>query len=124
MNSLYVDIVYLLSGGDHNLCLKDLRQEVVEKLDSALKKDQTAWKQICLSFGIGISSGFNEIFKTFPNTPLEKFLVVLKALRLDGLIDLLKEKKPKVGRSLQLALRPQEIEKLRNPDDRPISHAS
>ena len=129
LNSLYVGI-HLLSGDDHKLCWKDLSREVIEKLEGRLLKDQTAFKQICQSFGIdrplfypreGTLSG---ILRMFPDTPVKLFKEVFEALQLYDLIDLLEEGKPRATRSLRLALRSQEIEKLRNPDDRPISSHS
>ena len=60
----------------------------------------------------------------FPNTPVKLLKEVFEALQLYDLIDLLEEGKPRATRSLRPALRLQEIEKLRNPDDRPISYHS
>ena len=129
MNSSYVGI-HLLSGDDHKLCWKDLSSEVIRKLDVRLKNDQTAFKQICQTFGIDISPfpyqtiTFDEILSLFPNTPVKLLKEVFEALQLYDLIDLLEEGKPRATRSLRPALRLQEIEKLRNPDDRPISYHS
>lgn len=129
LNSLYVGI-HLFSGDDHKLCWKDLRIEVIEKLDVRLKNDQTAFKQICQKFGIDIPSflyqeiKFDEILRMFPNTPVKLLKEVFEALQLYDLIDLLEEAKPQATRSLRPVLRLQEIEKLRNPDDRPISYHS
>ena len=129
LNSLYVGI-HLFSGDDHKLCLKDLSSELIRKLKGRLKNDQTAVKQICRSFGIdrslflsraGIFSG---ILIMFPDTPVKLLKEVFEALQLYDLIDLLEEGKPQATRSLRPALRLQEIEKLRNPDDRPISYHS
>ena len=129
MNSLYVGI-HFFSGDDHKLCWKDLRSEVIGKLDVRLKNDQTAFKQICQTFGIDISPfpyqtiTFDEILSLFPNTPVKLLKEVFEALQLYDLIDLLEEGKPRATRSLRPALRLQEVEKLRNPDDRPISYHS
>ena len=60
----------------------------------------------------------------FPDTPVKLLKEVFEALQLYDLIDLLEEGKPRATRSLRPALRLQEIEKLRNPDDRPISYHS
>ena len=60
----------------------------------------------------------------FPDTPVKLLKEVFEALQLYDLIDLLEEGKPRGTRSLRPALRLQEIEKLRNPDDRPISYHS
>ena len=128
MNSLYVGI-RLFSGDDHKLCWKDLSGEVIRKLDVRLKNDQTAFKQIFQTFGIdrpgfcweGVLSG---ILSMFPDTPVKLLKEVFEALHLYDLIDLLEEGKPRATRSLRPALRLQEIEKLRNPDDRPISYHS
>ena len=130
MNSSYVGIVYLLSGGDHNLCWKDLSEEVINELDTRLNGDQTAFKQICQSFGMDSSlffvraSVFSKILGMFPDTLVKLLKEVFEALQLYDLIDLLEEGKPLATRSLRLALRLQEIEKLRNSDDRPISYHS
>ena len=129
LNSLYVGI-HLFSGDDHKLCWKDLSGEVIRKLERRLKNDQTAFKQICQSFGIDKSpffsraSTFGRILNVFPHTPVSLLKEVFEALQLYDLIDLLEEGKPRATRSLRLALRSQEIEKLRNPDDRPISYHS
>ena len=129
LNSLYVGI-HLFSGDDHKLCWKDLSSEVIRKLEGRLKNDQTAFKQICQSFGIKRSPFFprarifSEILSMFPDTPVKLLKEVFEALQLYDLIDLLEEGKPRATRSLRPALPLQEIEKLRNPDDRPISYHS
>ena len=129
MNSSYVGI-HLLSGDDHKLCWKDLSSEVIRKLDVRLKNDQTAFKQIHQSFGIDRpslsywESAFSEILSLFPDTPVKLLKEVFEALQLYDLIDLLEEVKSRATRSLRPALRLQEIEKLRNPGDRPISYHS
>ena len=129
LNSLYVGI-HFLSGDDHKLCWKDLSREVIRKLERRLKNDQTAFKQICQSFGIdGLwffsrKRKLSEILGMFPDTPVKLFKEVFEALQLHDLIDLLEEEKPRATSSLRPALRLQEIEKLRNPDDRPISYHS
>ena len=129
MNSLYVGI-HFFSGDDHKFCWKDLRSEVIRKLDVRLKNDQTAFKQIHQSFGIDRPSlsywegAFSEILSLFPDTPVKLLKEVFEALQLYDLIDLLEEGKPRATRSLRPALRLQEIEKLRNPNDRPISYHS
>ena len=115
-----------MSGDDHKLCLRDLSKEVFRKLERRLENDQTAVKQICQSFGIDRSraSTFSGILSMFPDTPVKLLKEVFEALQLYDLIDLLEEGKPRATRSLRPALRLQEIEKLRNPDDRPISYHS
>ena len=129
MNSLYVGI-HLFSGDDRKLCWKDLGSEVIRKLERRLKNDQTAFKQICQSFGIdrtplfSRASTFGRILNVFPYTPVSLLKEVFEALQLYDLIDLLEEGKPRDTGSLRPALRLQEIEKLRNPDDRPISYHS
>ena len=129
LNSLYIGI-HFFSGDDHKLCWKDLRSEVIGKLNVRLKNDQIAAKQILQTFGIDISPSFYwrikfcEILSMFPDTPLKLLKEVFEALQLYDLIDLLEEGKPRATRSLRPALRLQEIEKLRNPDDRPISYHS
>ena len=129
MNSLYVGI-HLFSGDDHQLCWKDLSGEVIRKLDVRLKNDQTAFKQIFQTFGMDRSgffywkSTFSGILSMFPDTPVKLLKEVFEALHLYDLIDLLEEGKPRATRSLRPALRLQEIEKLRNPDDLPISYHS
>ena len=129
LNSLYVGI-HLFSDDDHKLCWKDLSGEVIRKLERRLKNDETAYKQICQSFGIDKSpffsraSTFGRILNVFPDTPVKLLKEVFEALQLYDLIDLLEEGKPRATRSLRPALRLQEIEKLRNPDDRPISYHS
>ena len=106
LNSSYVDIVYLFSGDDHNLCWKDLSEEVISELDIKLKGDQTAFKQICQSFGMDSSqfysrnSVFIEILGMFPDTPVKLLKEVFEALQLYDLIDLLEEGKPRATRSL------------------------
>ena len=129
MNSLYVGI-HLFSGDDRKLCWKDLGSEVIRKLERRLKNDQTAFKQICQSFGIdrtplfSRASTFGRILNVFPYTPVSLLKEVFEALQLYDLIDLLEEEKSRATRSLRPALRLQEIEKLRNPDDLPISYHS
>ena len=125
LNSLYVGI-HLFSGDDHKLCCKDLGGEVIKKLEGRLKNDETALKQIFQSFGIDRlrASTFSGILSMFPDTPVKLLKEVFEALQLYDLIDLLEEGKPRATRSLRPALRLQEIEKLRNPDDRPISYHS
>ena len=129
LNSLYVGI-HLFSGDDHKLCLKDLNIKLIEKLEGRLKNDQTAFEQICRSFGIDRSlflsreSIFSGILSMFPYTPVKLLKEVFEALQLYDLIDLLEEGKPRATRSLRPVLRLQEIEKLRNRDDRPISYHS
>ena len=119
-----------MSGDDHKLCLGDLSEEVFRKLEIRLENDQTAVKQIFQSFGIERSlfsfwaSKFSRIFSMFPGTPVKLLKEVFEALQLYDLIDLLEEGKPRATRSLRPALRLQEIEKLRNPGDRPISYHS
>ena len=129
LNSLYVGI-YLFLGDDYKLCWRDLSSEVIRKLEERLKNDETAYKQICQSFGIDKSpffsreSTFSGILSMFPDTPVKLLKEVFEALQLYDLIDLLEEGKPRATRSLRPALRLQEIEKLRNSDDRPISYHS
>ena len=129
LNSLYIGI-HFFSGDDHKLCWKDLRSEAIEKLDVRLKNDQTAFKQIFQTFGIHTlpfssrKMTFYEILRIFPDTPVKLLKEVFEALQLYDLIDLLEEGKPRATRSLRPALRLQEIEKVRNPDDRPISYHS
>ena len=129
LNSLYFGI-HLFSGDDHKLCCKDLSSEVIEKLEGRLKNDRTAFKQICRSFGIDRSlflsreNIFSGILSMFPDTPVKLLKEVFEALQLYDLIDLLEEGKPRATRSLRPVLPLQEIEKLRNPDDRPISYHS
>ena len=125
LNSLYVGI-HLFSGDDHKLCCKDLGGEVIKKLEGRLKNDETALKQIFQSFGIDRlrASTFSGILSMFPDTPVKLLKEVFEALQLYDLIDLLEEGKPRATRSLRPALRLQEIEKLRNPGDRPISYHS
>ena len=121
-----------MSGDDHKLCWIDLSREVIGKLDVRLKNDQTAFEQVRQSFGFDRAlplnflrtRAFNEILSMFPDTPVKLLKEVFEALQLYDLIDLLEEGKPRATRSLRLALRLQEIEKLRNPDDRPISYHS
>lgn len=119
-----------MSGDDHKLCLGDLSEEVFRKLEIRLENDQTAVKQIFQSFGIERSlfsfwaSKFSRLFSMFPDTPVKLLKEVFEALQLYDLIDLLEEGKPRATRSLRPVLRLQEIEKLRNPDDRPISYHS
>ena len=129
LNSLYVGI-HLFSGDDHKLCWKDLSGEAIRKLERRLKNDQTAFKQICQSFGIDRSLFFHRastlsgILRMFPDTPVKLLKEVFEALQLYDLIDLLEEEKSRATRSLRPALRLQEIEKLRNPNDLPISYHS
>ena len=129
MNSLYVGI-HIFSGDDHKLCWKHLSREVIRRLETRLENDQTAFEQICQSFGIDSSLFFfrtsicSGILSVFPDTPVKLLKEVFEALQLYDLIDLLEEGKPRATRSLRLALRLQEIEKSRNPDDRPISYHS
>ena len=131
LNSLYFGI-HLFSGDDHKLCLKDLDSELIGKLDVRLKHDHTAFEQVRQSFGFDRAlslyflrtSPFSEILSIFPDTPVKLLKEVFEALQLYDLIDLLEEGKPRATRSLRPALRLQEIEKLRNPDDRPISYHS
>ena len=129
MNSLYVGI-HIFSGDDHKLCWKHLSREVIRRLETRLENDQTAFEQICQSFGIDSSLFFFQtsicsgILSVFPDTPVKLLKEVFEALQLYDLIDLLEEGKPRATRSLRPALRLQEIEKLRNPDDRPISYHS
>ena len=129
LNSLYIGI-HFFSGDDLKLCWKHLGSEVIRKLEERLEKDQTAVKQICQSFGIDRSrfsywaSTFSEILSMFPDTPVKLLKEVFEALQLYDLIDLLEEGKPRATRSLRPALTLQEIEKLRNPDDLPISYHS
>ena len=131
MNSLYVGI-HLLSGDDRKLCWRDLSREVIRKLDGRLKNDQTAFEQVRQSFGFDRSlslyflqtSAFSEILNMFPDTPVKRLKEVFEALQLYDLIDLLEEGKPRATRSLRPSLRSQEIEKLRNPYDCPISYHS
>ena len=129
LNSLYVGI-HFFSGDDHKLCWKHLSSEVIGKLDVRLKNDQTAFEQVCQSFGIdripffSRASTFAGILSMFPDTPVKLLKEVFEALQLYDLIDLLEEGKSLAIRSLRPALRLQEIEKLRNPYDRPISYHS
>ena len=119
-----------MSGDDHKLCLRDLSEEVFRKLERRLENDQTAVKQICQSFGndrsliFNWASTFSRILSMFSDTPVKLLKEVFEALQLYDLIDLLEEGKPQATRSLRPALCLQEIEKLRNPDDRPISYHS
>ena len=121
-----------MSGDDHKLCWIDLSREVIGKLDVRLKNDQTAFEQVRQSFGFDRAlplnflrtRAFNEILSMFPDTPVKLLKEVFEALQLYDLIDLLEEGKPRATRSLRPALRLQEVEKLRNPDDRPISYHS
>ena len=124
LNSLYVGI-HLLSGDDPKLCLKDFNNEVIRKLGIRLRYDQTASKQISQSFGINSRTiSFQLFLSMFTDTPVKPLKQVFEALQLYDLVDLLEEGKPRATRSLRRALSLQEIEKLRNSDDRPISYHS
>ena len=70
------------------------------------------------------ASVFSKILGMFPDTLVKLLKEVFEALQLYDLIDLLEEGKPRATRSLRPALRLQEMKKLRNPDDRPISYHS
>ena len=131
LNSLYFGI-HLFSGDDHKLCLKDLNSELIGKLDVRLKHDHTAFEQVLQSFGFDRALSLNflrtsplsEILSMFPDTPVKLLKEVFEAFQLYDLIDLLEEGKPRAIRLVRPALRLQEMEKLRNPDDRPISYHS
>ena len=129
-----LSIVYLLLDDAHELCLKDLSEEVISKLDNRLNGDKVAKGQIYQSFGIDTDS-FRisasdirrtemEIFNLFPDTPLKVLKEVFEALQLYDLVDLLEEGKPRTRRSLRPALSLQEIEKLRDPAGLPTSYHS
>ena len=147
LNPSYIGIVYLLSGGEHSLYLKDLSQDVIRKLEFKLDMDYTAWGQICESFGMSKhtpfldpwedefgrpthlylrrrTSEFSKILGIFSHVPVKLFKEVLEALQLYDLSDVLDEGKPRAIRSLRPVLSLQEIEKLRNSRDRPISYHS
>ena len=147
LNPSYIGIVYLLSGGEHSLYLKDLSQDVIRKLDFKLDMDYTAWEQICKSFGMSertleldpwqdefvrhkyfefrrATSEFSKILGMFSHVPVKLFKEVLEALQLYDLSDVLDEGKPRAIRSLRPVLSLQEIKKLRNSRDRPISYHS
>ena len=147
LNPSYIGIVYLFSGGEHSLYLKDLSQDVIRKLDFLLYMDCIAWDQICESFGMSertpvlspwrdefmrlknlgfrrTTSEFSNILGMFSHVPVKLFKEVLEALQLYDLSDVLDEGKPRAIRSLRPVLSLQEIEKLRNSDDRPISYHS
>ena len=136
MNPSYIGIVHLLSGGEHSLYLKDLSQDVIRKLEFKLDMDHIAWKQICKSFGMRDEFGrlahfdfrttneFSKIHGMFSHVPVKLFKEVLEALQLYDLSDVLDEGKPRAIRSLRPVLSLQEIEKLRNSRDRPISYHS
>ncbi|PFX14013.1 hypothetical protein AWC38_SpisGene21870 [Stylophora pistillata] len=128
--TLKVERTSNLDRGDHRLCWKDLSEDVIRKLEARLRSDEAAWKQLLRSFGIDphkFSSGipeFSDIFGMFPDTPVKELREVFEALQLYDLINLLEEGKPRTARSLRTALPLQDIEKLRNPGDRPISYHS
>ena len=147
LNPSYIGIVYLLSGGEHSLYLKDLSQDVIRKLDFKLDMDYTSWCQICKSFGVSertpvlhpwkdefehleyfdfrpTRSAFSKILDMFSHVPVKLFKEVLEALQLYDLSDVLDEGKPRAIRSLRPLLSLREIEKLRNSRDRPISYHS
>ena len=129
---LVLFFIFILLGGDHNLCWKDLSEEVIRKLKERLENDWAALKQIYQSFGMDICTSwshsllrtFIDVLHMFPDTPVKLLKEVFEALQLCGVIDLLEEGKPRATRSLRPALRLQEMEKLRNPDDRPTSYHS
>ena len=129
-----LSILYLLLDDAHELCLKDLSEEVISKLNERLHVDKVAGRQVYQSFGIDIAS-FRisaseigslkmEIFNLFPDTPVKVLKGVFEALQLYDLVDLLEEVKPRTRRSLRPALSLQGIEKLRDPAGLPTSYHS
>ena len=129
-----LSILYLLLDDAHELCLKDLNEEVISKLNKRLDVDEVARRQIYRSFGIDIASfrfsaseirrSKMKIFNLFPDTPVKVLKEVFEALQLYDLVDLLEEGKPQTRRSLRPALSLQGIEKLRDPADLPTSYHS
>ena len=79
---------------------------------------------ICTSWSHSLLRTFIDVLHMFPDTPVKLLKEVFEALQLCDVIDLLEEGKPRATRSLRPALRLQEMEKLRNPDDRPTSYHS
>ena len=131
-----LSIVYLFLDDAHELCLKDLSEEVISRLNKRLHVDEVARTQIYQSFGIDITPSFRigsayeiglqniDIFNLFPDTPVKVLKEVFEALQLYDLIDLLEEGKPRTRRSLRPALSLQGIEKLRDRAGRPTSYHS
>ena len=129
-----LSIVYLLLDDAHELCLKDLNEEVISKLNKRLDIDEVVRRQIYRSFGIDIASfrfsaseirrSKMEIFNLFPDTPVKVLKEVFEALQLYDLVDLLEEGKPRTRRSLRPAFSLQGIEKLRDPAGLPTSYHS
>ncbi|PFX26328.1 hypothetical protein AWC38_SpisGene9041 [Stylophora pistillata] len=118
---------------------KHLNEVVISKLEGRLRADKVVKKQIFQSFGIdprefyrprrgfGViieELEFGKIVSMFLETPVKVLQEVFEALQLYDLIDLLEEGKPRTTRLLRPALPLQEIEKLRNPGDLPISYHS
>ena len=122
-----LSIVYLLLDDAHELCLKDLSEEVISKLNKSLHVDKVARTQIYQSFGIDIASfriAKIHILNLFPDTPVKVLKEVFEALQLYDLVALLEEGKPRTRRSLRPALALQGMEKLRNRAGRPTSYHS
>ena len=109
-------------------CLKDLKKDVIGKLNARLAGDKIAVRHIYESFGIkGRFHQSMNMFEFFPDTPVQLFKEVLEVLQLYDLVDLLSEKpqEPQPVRSLRPALPLQEVKKRReSTDPRPTTYHS
>ena len=122
-------MVLLFLDSVHKLCYKDLTEEVTSELRGRIETDHDSARRILQSFGITSDimvkhslKNVADVFKFFPNTPVKLLKDVFEALQLYDLVELLeKPANPLAGGSLRLALSLEEIQKLRNTADRPIS---
>ena len=110
--------------------LSDVNERVIFEIRRRLQRDCDAFERVIQSFGITKNqrlrlSNFSSIIEFFPDTPVTMLKDVFEALQLYDLLELLEIKSAiKPHRSLQLAYTLDEIRKLNEVADLPITYHS
>jgi len=103
--------------------LKDLSDDVTRKWTEKLRADEAALEKFYQFFGLKMVGWYRlkEIKQMFPDTTVSVLKECFEALRLYDIVEILEKVKP---RSLRPAVSPEQIEKLRKSDDRPVKYHS
>ena len=102
--------------------MKDLSKDVTQELIQRLGADKAAREKFYRFFGLKIQDQYplmNDIEQLFPDTTVSVLKECFEALQLCDLAELLEKVRP---RSLRPTLSPEQKEKLREDDDRPLKY--
>jgi len=117
------NLLFIFFAESSKLCLKDLSYDITAELSERLQADGAALEKFYQFFGLKMKGRFplEEIKQMFPDTAVSVLKECFEALRLYDLVEFMEKVKP---RSLRPAVSPEQIEKLRRPDDRPTKYHS